>query len=97
MVLYINIARRSYPGNPFLISKVRSFDNVFSLHLMVQMGEGYSYREHIPSKKAGHNLPASSKRHLNDTVLGLSRVYSDRQLNSDSDLVCFIFQIWERK
>ena len=27
--------------------------------------------------------------------VGLSRVYSDRQLNSDSDLVCFIFQILE--
>ena len=30
-----------------------------------------------------------------DFTLGLSRVYSDRQLNSDSDLVCFIFQILE--
>ena len=26
---------------------------------------------------------------------GESRVYSDRQLNSDSDLVCFVFQILE--
>ena len=28
-------------------------------------------------------------------VIRLSRVYSDGQLNSDSDLVCFLFQILE--
>ena len=33
---------------------------------------------------------------LKRTYIGLSRVYSDRQLNSDSDLVCFIFQILEK-
>ena len=30
-----------------------------------------------------------------NSKIGLSRVYSDRQLNSDSHLVCFIVQLLE--
>ena len=42
-----------------------------------------------------NNQPSADLDEMSQTDIGLSRVYSDRQLNSDRDLVCFIFQILE--
>ena len=45
------------------------------------------FQEHL------QRLSANNKCHR--LQIGSSRVYSDRQLNSDMDLVCLVFQILE--